>query len=297
MGGSGTIFITGCTLRCSFCQNYQISHQGMGLIVSPVEFASICMELESQGAENINIVTGSHAVPAIVEGLKAARHRGLMIPALWNSSAYESVEAIEAASEHLAVYLPDLKTLDSEISARYFKAPDYPEVASRAILRMAELREIRFGPCRNNKKAEAEREGKAMINPDPELPEILESGVIVRHLVLPDRMDSTRKVIEWFARNLNGRALLSVMMQYTPVSAGPTPDGKDPHTEAPPSSRFVDEREYETVLGMLEDFDISDGFYQELVPSDDWLPDFERENPFSSELSIPIWHWKTGFIA
>jgi len=91
IGGSGTIFITGCTLGCSFCQNYQISHQGMGSIVSRELFASICMELERQGAENINIVTGSHAVPAIVAGLEAARSSGLKVPALWNSSAYESV--------------------------------------------------------------------------------------------------------------------------------------------------------------------------------------------------------------
>jgi len=154
---------------------------------------------------------------------------------------------------------------------------------------MAELREIRFGLSRHTKTINPEgNDGTAQ--------EIMESGVIVRHLVLPDRMDSTRKVIEWFARNLNGKALLSVMMQYTPVVAGHKLDGTSTQAAAPPSSRFVDEKEYATVLSMLEDYDISDGFYQELVPSDDWLPDFERENPFSSELSIPVWHWKTGFI-
>jgi len=270
----------------------------MGSVVSPDQFAFICMELERQGAENINIVTGSHAVPALIMGLKTARTNGLQIPALWNSSAYESVDSINAASEQISVYLPDLKTLDSDISARYFKAPDYPEVARKAILRMAELRDIRFGPCRNGKNAVTEQPGKSAANPDPEadLPEILKSGVIVRHLVLPERMESTRNVIKWFARNLNGKALLSVMMQYTPVVIGQRSDGERMQIEAPPATRFVDEREYDTVLRMLEDFDISDGFYQELVPSDDWLPDFERENPFSSELSVPIWHWKTGFI-
>ena len=268
----------------------------MGSIVSPGVFASICLELESRGAENINIVTGSHAVPAIVAGMESARSKGLLVPALWNSSAYESVDAINCASEHIAVYLPDLKTLDNDISARYFKAPDYPEVASKAILRMVELREIRFGPSRHIRAINAVDKDRTAPDAVDEAPEILESGVIVRHLVLPDRMDSTRKVIEWFARNLDGKALLSVMMQYTPVFACQKSDGISTQAEAPPSSRFVEEKEYDAVLRMLEDYDISDGFYQELVPSDDWLPDFERENPFSSELSTPIWHWKTGFI-
>ncbi len=278
LGGSGTVFVTGCTLRCSFCQNYQISRDGMGAPVDNALFSEICLALERRGAENINIVTGSHAAGAIVSGLKEARRRGLGIPALWNSSAYEKAEAIEAAAEQIQVYLPDLKTLDPDISARYFAAPDYPSAATAAILRMAELRPLAYAPARGPLEEGAGEDSR---------PEVLVSGVVVRHLVLPDHLDDTRNVLRWFADNLAGRALVSLMTQYTPVR----PDGK-----ADVPARFIDEREYGSLLGMLEEFGIEDGFYQELVTSDDWLPDFGRVNPFSSELSVPVWHWKAGFV-
>jgi putative pyruvate formate lyase activating enzyme len=277
-GGSGTVFITGCTLRCSFCQNYQISRDGMGAPVDAALFADICRELQARGAENINIVTGSHAVEGIAAGLAEARKRGLAIPALWNSSAYETVDAIDAAADQIQVYLPDLKTLDSAVAARYFHAPDYPEAATAAILRMAELRPLRYAPARGPRPEGADEDDR---------PEVLVSGVAVRHLVLPGHLEDTRRVLRWFADHLAGRALISLMTQYTPVRSI---DGADM------PERFVDEGEYESVLGMLEDFGIEDGFYQELVASDDWLPDFRKTNPFSSELSVPVWHWKSGFV-
>lgn len=271
-GGSGTIFLTGCTLRCSFCQNWQISRAGMGAPADEELFADICLALQDAGAENVNIVTGSHAVPSVAVGLARAKERGLAIPALWNSSAYETVEAVDLAGEWMDAYLPDLKTLDTGISRRFFAAPDYPEFAAASILRMAERRPLRFMPSRV----------------DPEV-EVLASGVIVRHLVLPGMLDSTRDVLCWFADHLAGRALLSLMNQYAPVRGDPS--------LAIPSDRPVDEREFDAVQEMLQEFGIEEGFYQELVPGDDWLPDFERTNPFSSELSVPIWHWKTGFAA
>ncbi|MDR2103476.1 MAG: radical SAM protein, partial [Treponema sp.] len=140
LGGSGTIFITGCTLACLFCQNRQISQEGMGKAAGPEEFARICMALQEGGAENINIVTGSHGTPAIVSGIRLARSRGLRIPALWNSSAYEGMEALSLLEDAVEVYLPDLKTLDSDLAGRFFRAPDYPPRAQAAILRMLETR-------------------------------------------------------------------------------------------------------------------------------------------------------------
>ena len=261
-GGSGTIFITGCNLGCAFCQNFQISQKGMGRVVDSGEFAEICLALEEKGAENINLVTGSHAAPALSLGIEAARKRGLVIPVLWNSSGYDGAEALEILKDLVDVYLPDLKTLDSKIAARFFNAPDYPEHAVAAILKMMENRKLRFHS------------------------ETMVSGVMVRHLVIPGYQEATRQVLRWFSENCcgNEKALLSLMTQYTPVQV---PDVK---SEIP--GAYVSDDEYQTVLSMLTEFGIDDGYCQELVTGSEWLPDFTRRNPFSSELSLPVWHWE-----
>jgi putative pyruvate formate lyase activating enzyme len=261
-GGSGTIFVSGCNLGCAFCQNYQISQGGegngvkrgaLGKIVDAEEFASICAALRDKGAENINIVTGSHAIPAIIEGIRAAGKTGLRLPVLWNSSAYESPRALELLRDHVDIYLPDLKTLDGGIAAKFFNAPDYPKTAEAAILKMADMAKAR-------------------------------EKVIVRHLILPGYLESTREVLRWFAQNVKDRAVLSLMTQYTPVS------GKKGALNDIPKN-FLSRDEYDAVMGYLEEFKIDDGFCQELVTGSDWLPDFNRPNPFSSELSVPVWHF------
>jgi putative pyruvate formate lyase activating enzyme len=279
-GGSGTIFITGCNLGCVFCQNRQISREGMGRAVSAGEFATICLALEKEGAENINLVTGSHAIPALTGGIRAAREQGLSIPVLWNSSAYETPQALRLLAGTVDVYLPDLKTLDSEIARRFFQAPDYPERAAAALLWMREDR------------------GKPTYRPSPPLAnsgpsavpftETLVSGVIIRHLVLPSFLDATRNVIRWFAEHARGRALLSLMTQYTPVKGIPVKGEREP------PRRYVNQEEYGQVRGWLEEFGIEEGFYQELVADSEWLPDFNRTNPFLSGLSRVVWHWKDG---
>jgi putative pyruvate formate lyase activating enzyme len=276
LGGSGTIFFTGCTLGCVFCQNHQISRAGMGRIVDEAEFIRICLALQERGAENINLVTGSHLAPVIASALKKAREQGLRIPLLWNSSAYEGPEALAVLKDTIDVYLPDLKTLDAALAEQFFKAPDYPAAAEQAILRMLEYRgELRWrGP-------------------------VLVSGVMIRHLVLPGYLESTRRVLQWFAEHCQTRALLSLMTQYTPVSPVPPPTNHVPSpdcTVVDAPSRYVDQDEYGQILEWLEEYGIEDGFCQELVPDDGWLPDFNRTNPFSSELSEPVWHWREGFI-
>jgi putative pyruvate formate lyase activating enzyme len=261
-GGSGTVFVSGCNLGCVFCQNWQISGGGqtgkrrgqhLGRIVSADEFTAICLELQKRGAENINMVTGSHAVPAIVQGLSAAKTAGLSIPVLWNSSGYESLETLELLDGHIDTYMPDLKTLDSGLAEKFFHAPDYPQAASQAIL--------------------------WMIRHKPQQP----SHVIIRHLILPGHLESTRAVLRWFADNAQGSALLSLMSQYTPTA-------ETSGLEHSPG-RFLTKREYETVLGWLEELGIEDGFCQELLTGSDWLPDFTRFNPFSSDLSVAVWHF------
>jgi len=268
-GGSGTIFICGCNLGCVFCQNYQISHAqqrgeagavsaSLGKKVSAEDFAKICVKLRDRGAENVNIVTGSHAIPAIVEGICAARKIGVNLSVLWNSSAYETPEALELLQDHVDIYLPDLKTTDSGIAAKFFNAPDYPSVAQAAILKMCEMAHSRAG---DNPHISAREK------------------VIVRHLVLPGYLESTRNVLRWFADNAKDRALLSLMTQYTPI----------PGRGQTAPQRYLSEDEYKTVLNWLEEFEIEDGFCQELVTGSDWLPDFKKANPFSSELSEPVW--------
>jgi putative pyruvate formate lyase activating enzyme len=286
IGGSGTIFVAGCTLGCKFCQNWQISQNGMGRLINIDEFSRICLDLQDAGAENINIVTGSHVIPSIAAGAKLARQRGLFIPILWNSSSYENVSALELLKDTVSVYLPDLKTLDNNISKLYFNAEDYPETAQAAILKMMDFQHLQFGKVRTEKSL-----GKHIPQPDEMNHEtVLLSGVIIRHLVLPGHLESSRKVLRWFADHALGKALLSLMMQYTPVYQNENEQRKSDAAKIP--SRYVNEREYETVTGWLEEYGIDDGFYQELVPDNDWLPDFNKHNPFSSELSRTIWHWK-----
>jgi putative pyruvate formate lyase activating enzyme len=256
-GGSGTVFISGCNLGCVFCQNHQISQEGMGRALSIEAFARICLSLEQAGAENINIVTGSHAIPALVAAIQQARTDGLTVPVLWNSSAYETPEALALLADVVSGYLPDLKTLDSALATRFFNAPDYPAYAQRAILTMlSQQGSLRYADG------------------------VLQRGVIVRHLALPGCLDDTRQVLRWFAEHCKGKALLSLMTQYTPVAHG---------TDAP--QRFIDAPEYATLLTLLEEYGIDDGFLQELSPDSSWLPDFSRHNPFDSTLSVPIWHW------
>lgn len=268
--GSGTIFITGCNLGCVFCQNYQISHEGMGKAVSSEEFAEICLALQQNKAENINIVTGSHVIPGIVQGLKLATLQGLKLPVLWNSSAYESVEALSRLEGLVQVWLPDLKTLNPLLSGEVFKAQDYPKVAKKALRWMAEQSPLVF----------TDKDGQKKIT----------SGLIVRHLALPGRFSDTEMVLRWFSKNLQGKALLSLMSQYTPVSKSKTAQ----HTAFP--NRHLEQAEYDTLLALLEELCIEDGFYQELIQDTEWLPDFTNTQPFSSSLATPIWHWKTGFI-
>lgn len=257
-GGSGAVFFTGCTLRCRSCQNAQISHGGYGAELSVRRLADLFLRLEREGAENVNAVTGSQFLPDILAAWRDARARGLAIPLVWNSSGYETVDAVEEIAPHVSFFLPDLKTLDPELAAYWFRASDYPRRAAEAILAMAEARPLERGT-----------DGRPI------------GGVIVRHLVLPGRVDATRGVLAWFSEHLAGRALLSLMSQYTPIP-GQRVD--------PPFDRGLHRAEWEAALAALEELGIEDGYVQELAPDAAWLPDFTRERPFSAALARVVWH-------
>lgn len=254
--GSGTIFFSGCTLKCSYCQNYQLSHHNFGRQITTGELARIMVRLEKGGAENINLISGSHFAPSVLEAIRQAKTEGLSLPLIWNSSGYESPDALEMLFEEVDIFLPDLKTLDQELSEELFKCRDYPKVAGEALKEIALHREER-------------RVGGK-----------LKQGMIVRHLVLPGHLESSLKVLSWFKEELNDKALLSLMFQYTPVSAlKPTGSLK----------RRVSREEYETVLGYLERLNIERGFMQELDADHDLLPNFEKGSPFPAALAKPLW--------
>jgi len=281
-GGSGTIFFTGCTLRCSFCQNYQISQQGMGAAVSEKDFVKMCLALQAKGAENINLVTGSHHIPLIAQYLKSAKNEGLTIPVAWNSSAYESVESLELLKDVVDMYMPDLKTLNPIMSKELFMAEDYPTVAKKAIRWMINNAPLNI----------------VNVSKDGEQREKMTSGVIIRHLFLPGRMSDTQLTLEWLKKHADGKACISLMSQYTPV---PFIGSQEELTKRNDSlkafqNRLVNDDEDDTLRQMIDDYEFEYLFYQDLCPDTEWLPDFNRTQPFSYKLATPVWHWKEGFI-
>jgi len=264
-GGSGAVFFSGCNLKCSFCQNRQISHGDMGADLSAGDLALLFLDLQGAGAENLNLVTGTPHLPAVLTGLAEARRQGLRLPVVWNTSSYETPESLDLLDSEVDVYLADLKTLDPGPASDLCGAPDYPEVAREALSAMAEQKPLRFQGNR------------------------LAGGVIVRHLVLPGRLESTRRCLEWHRHNLRSAALLSLMFQYTPA---PRTQAAAEAAVLPP--RGVSQKEQETVLHWLEELDIQEGFVQDLPEDDSWLPDFSEIEPFPRGQARTLWHWRAA---
>jgi len=258
--GSGTIFFTGCTLRCSYCQNSQISQNNIGSEISINEFVKICLALEQKGAANINLVSGTQFIPSIRVGIETARNMGLTVPVVWNTSSYESDEGLRALLPIVDIFLADIKTLSSGHSRKFCASGTYPDDAVKALKTMSE-KNLKFGKSKN-----------------------IVSGTIIRHLVIPGEMESTEKVISWLGSGMLSlkNVLISILVQFV--------DSND--------AMKISEAEYEEVLTMLDRYGIEDGFIQELDDTDynDWIPDFTQKNPFPESFSDPVWHYLTGFI-
>lgn len=281
-GGSGTIFLTGCNLRCAFCQNYQISQQGVGAPVTSTQFADICLRLQDAGAENINLVTGSHHIPALAAGLEVARTRGLTLPVCWNTSGYDSPDALRLLDGLVTVWLPDLKTLSAPLARQLCAAADYPDRACESIHWM-----IAHNPLR-----------LTSVTTGGTTKDKILQGVIVRHLFLPGRFAETADVLEWLKQHADGHAIISLMSQYTPVPfAEPAPE-RSRRTQALSAleNRLVTPAEDADLQDLIAAYDFDYLFYQELTDDTSWLPDFSRQQPFSNALSRTVWHWKTGFV-
>ena len=192
-GGSGTIFLAGCNLKCIFCQNYDLSHRHLGKPAEPRAIAQLMITLQEQGCHNVNFVTPSHVMPQLLEAVLLAREAGLTVPVVWNCGGYESVEALELLAGHVEIYMPDAKFADAETAERLAQAPDYFAVMRAAVLEMH--RQV----------------GDLAIDDG-----LARRGLLVRHLVMPGGAKETREILDFLADEVSPRTFVNVMGQYRP---------------------------------------------------------------------------------
>lgn len=230
--GSGTIFFSGCNLHCVFCQNYELSHDNFGKVVSVERLAEIFKELEMAGVHNINLVTPTPYVDYIIDSLKIYRPN---VPIVYNTNGYESEESLQRLKNYVDIYLTDLKYTDNALARKYSSCSDYFEVTTKAIKQMREnvpIDEIENG--------------------------LMKKGLIVRHLVLPNHTNDSIKVLDWIKNNLGANTYISIMGQYTPMYK--SCDYKE-------INRAITPLEYKRVLTHLNNLGFENGFVQDLDSS------------------------------
>lgn len=193
--GSGTIFFTGCNLKCVFCQNYSISSEHSGKEISVERLSEIMLEQQARDVHNINLVTAVHFVPSVIKAVEKARQNGLTIPIVYNSSGYEKADTIKMLEGTVNIYLPDIKYFSSKLSAKYSSAPDYFEYASATVKEM-------HRQC-----------GNVIFDENG----IMQKGIIIRHLILPSCKTDSFKILDWIRDNLGNETYVSLLNQYTPV--------------------------------------------------------------------------------
>ncbi len=245
--GSGAVFFSGCSLRCIFCQNFEIAEGNCAKEISGERLSEIFLELQEQGAANINLVTAAHYVPAVIESLKKAKAQGMDLPVIYNSSGYERVETVQMLEEVVDVWLPDFKYMDSKLAFAYSRAKDYPEVARAAIREMMKA----AGTCAYDEDG------------------YIQKGVIVRHLILPGHTKNSIAVLDELYGTYGDDLTISLMNQYTPL-----PQVRN----IPDLNRRVTKREYEKVLDHALDLGITQGFFQEGgTAKESFIPLFDYE--------------------
>ena len=241
--GSGAVFFSGCTLKCIFCQNGIISQQNLGKEITTDHLREIFLKLIDDGVQNINLVTPTHFLPSILPALKPK----LPVPIVYNCGGYERVETLRELEGLIDIYLPDMKYSNPSLAVKLSRAPDYVETAKAAIQEM--YRQV----------------GSAVIEDD-----IMQRGLIVRHLMLPGELDNTLGVLDWFAETFpKGDVLFSLMSQYVPMGKA---------KELPPYNRKITEEEYDAAISYLDFLGIKSGFTQDFTSAtEDYIPDFSFE--------------------
>ena len=243
--GSGTIFFSYCNLRCSFCQNYELSELHKGRVVSVDDFSDIVMDLQNSGVHNINLVTPTMFVPKIIEGVKLARDKGLNIPIVYNTSSYENVDTVKMLDGYVDIYLPDLKYYDNKLGKKYSGVDNYFEYASKAIDEM--VRQV--GSVKLNDKG------------------MMVKGVIVRHMVMPGCVKDSKKIIKYLYDKYHDDIIISIMNQYTPVR-------KNKYSEL---NRRVYDYEYNEVVNYAYDIGVRKAFIQDGDSQEEsFIPDFDK---------------------
>lgn len=241
--GSGTIFFSGCNLKCIFCQNYMISSKVRGTVVDIEQFSDICLKLQNNGANNINLVTGVMYIPKIIEGILLARESGLSIPIIYNSSGYEKCSSIKLLDGIVDVYLPDFKYWSDDLALKYSKCCDYRESVIKAI----------DGMYNQVGKVVFDDEGNIV------------KGVIVRHLVLPGCLEDSKKVLNYLYNKYGNNIYISIMNQYTPVRK----------VNIDSLDRTLQKREYDEIIDYAYDLGIRNAYVQEdETQKESFIPDF-----------------------
>lgn len=231
--GSGTIFFSNCNMNCKFCQNYEVSQEGKGRNIEIEELANIFIELQNKNIHNINLVTPTTYVYQIIEAIKIAKEKGLEIPIIYNSNGYEKVNTIKDLEGYVDIYLPDLKYYSNEISKKYSKVDNYFEIATKAIEEM--IRQV----------------GKPMFNENG----MIQRGVMIRHLVLPNHLQNSKNILKWIKENIDEDIYINVMAQYFPTYKAKEDDL---------INRKLTKKEYKKIEKYFYLLNFKNGYIQEL---------------------------------
>lgn len=245
--GSGTVFFSGCPLKCCYCQNWKISAEGFGKTIDEARLAEIFLELQAQGAHNLNLVTATPWLPWVVNALDAARLKGLRLPIVYNTGGYETVETIKVLEHYVDIWLADVKYASPALSSEYSAAADYFDVCRVAVEQML----AQAGPPRYNEEG------------------IMQGGVILRHLALPGSLGDTKAVLQWMASLPAGSFVPSLMSQYTPFYKA---------SEHKHLARRVSTWEYRQAVNYAVDLGLTAGYMQEKSSArEEYTPPFDLE--------------------